>query len=188
MTRTMMARATPKAGQDAQLRTLVEDLARSVRAEPGNIRFEVFAEDGGAMVMLEEYRDEAAFEAHLEMPHTKQFNAALGEVAAGGGSQVTDLTDLAAERHAAPPSAPWPPAVQRSGRPSPRRLFRRVCFDDIRSTSLELVKYETGPLRRCCHTLGVISTRDVPSSEDLALDLSDSAFRSSSFFFFSCSS
>ena len=102
MTRTMMARATPKAGQDAQLRTLAEDLARNVRAEPGNIRFEVFAEDGGAMVMLEEYRDDAAFEAHLEMPHTKQFDAALEEVAAGGSSQVTDLTDVAGKRYAAP--------------------------------------------------------------------------------------
>ncbi|SDF27264.1 Quinol monooxygenase YgiN [Salipiger thiooxidans] len=102
MTRTMMARATPKAGRDAQLRTLVEDLARNVRAEPGNIRFEVFGEEGGAMLMLEEYRDDAAFEAHLEKPHTKQFNASLEDVATGGGSQVTDLAGVAADRPAAP--------------------------------------------------------------------------------------
>ncbi|MDT0684595.1 antibiotic biosynthesis monooxygenase [Roseicyclus sp. F158] len=102
MTRSMMARATPKPGQEGQLRALVEDLACNVRAEPGNIRFEAFAEDGGAMVMLEEYRDDTAFEAHLGMPHTRQFNAALKEVAAGGGPKVTNVADVAADRHAAP--------------------------------------------------------------------------------------
>ena len=101
MTRTMMARATPKAGQDGRLKALVEELARSVRAEPGNIRFEAFTEDGGAVVMLEEYRDEVAFKAHLEKPHTKQFNATLGDVATGGGSHVTDLAEVVANRPAA---------------------------------------------------------------------------------------
>ncbi|MEQ9243558.1 antibiotic biosynthesis monooxygenase [Roseovarius indicus] len=102
MTRTMMARATPGPGQEARLKTLVEELAGHVRAEPGNIRFEAFAESGGAVVMLEEYRDDAAFEAHLDEPHTRQFNEALGEVAAGGASEVTELGAIAAATPAAP--------------------------------------------------------------------------------------
>ena len=48
MTRTMIARVTPRPGQEARLRTLVEELAAQVRAEAGNIRFEAFAEEGGA--------------------------------------------------------------------------------------------------------------------------------------------
>lgn len=95
MTRTMIARATPKAGQAERLEALVETLARKVRREAGNIRFEAFTEDGGAVVMLEEYRDDAAFEAHLGQPHTQEFNAALEEVATGGASSVTDLASFA---------------------------------------------------------------------------------------------
>ena len=102
MTRMMMARATPKPGEEDRLSTLVEELARTVRAEPGNIRFEAFAEEGGAMVMLEEYRDDAAFDAHLGAPHTQQFNAALRKIATGGAAQVTDLRGVAADRTAAP--------------------------------------------------------------------------------------
>ena len=36
MTRTMIARVTPRPGQEARLRTLVEELAAQVRAEAGN--------------------------------------------------------------------------------------------------------------------------------------------------------
>ncbi|WP_203595026.1 antibiotic biosynthesis monooxygenase [Salipiger sp. PrR007] len=101
MTRTLIARATPKAGQADRLATLVETLVGQVRCEAGNIRFEAFTEDGGAVVMLEEYRDDAAFEAHLDQPHTQEFNAALSEVVTGGASTVTDLTRLAEETFAA---------------------------------------------------------------------------------------
>ncbi|WP_083078264.1 antibiotic biosynthesis monooxygenase [Thioclava electrotropha] len=102
MTRTMIARATPKAGQAERLEALVETLARQVRREAGNIRFEAFTEEGGAVVMLEEYRDEAAFKAHLAQPHTQEFNAALEEAATGGGSTVTDLATFADAKPAAP--------------------------------------------------------------------------------------
>lgn len=102
MTRTMIARAVPLDGQAAHLKELVEQLARNVRAEPGNIRFEAHEETAGAMVMLEEYRDDGAFDAHLAMPHTKQFNAVLERIAEGGGSTVTDLTAVAPETTGTP--------------------------------------------------------------------------------------
>ncbi|MGR3372399.1 antibiotic biosynthesis monooxygenase [Pseudooceanicola nanhaiensis] len=102
MTRTMIARVTPRPGQEARLRTLVEELAAQVRAEAGNIRFEAFAEEGGALVMLEEYRDAAAVEAHRSQPHTQRFNAALRDVATEAAPQVTPLSELAAARPAAP--------------------------------------------------------------------------------------
>ncbi|NDW01959.1 antibiotic biosynthesis monooxygenase [Salipiger sp. PrR002] len=102
MTRTMIARATPKVGQTDRLAALVETLAEEVRREAGNIRFEAFSEGNGAVVILEEYRDDAAFEAHLSQPHTQEFNAALEEVATGGASSVTDLACFAGAQVSAP--------------------------------------------------------------------------------------
>ncbi|MBP0617599.1 antibiotic biosynthesis monooxygenase [Jiella mangrovi] len=97
-TRCVIARATPRTGENSHLKTLVEELARNVRAEPGNISFEVYAEESGALVMIERYRDDAAFQMHLDQPHTKQFNAALEEIATGGGSSVSEVTLLEGPR------------------------------------------------------------------------------------------
>lgn len=97
MTRLMMARAVPVSGAEARLQTLVTELARNVRAEPGNLRFEAMTEADGAVVMIEQYRDDAAFEAHLSQPHTQQFNAALEQIAKGGGSSVTELSGFATD-------------------------------------------------------------------------------------------
>ncbi len=104
MTRSMIARAAPRLGQADRLRALVESLAHNVRAEAGNIRFEAHAEaNSGAILMIEEYRDEKSFQAQLDQPHTQQFNAALKDVAEDGASQVTDLTPVAKEKTGAAP-------------------------------------------------------------------------------------
>ncbi|MER5172936.1 antibiotic biosynthesis monooxygenase [Thioclava sp. GXIMD2076] len=102
MTRLMTARAVPLAGQEDRLRALVAELARNVRAEAGNLRFEASHERDGAVVMIEEYRDDQAFEHHLAQPHTQQFNAALEEIVENGGSEVTELTGFAKEEAAHP--------------------------------------------------------------------------------------
>ncbi|MFC0267453.1 antibiotic biosynthesis monooxygenase [Kushneria aurantia] len=95
MTRSMMARITPVEGQTSQVRHHVEALARRVRREAGNIRFETHeASDASGFVIIEEYRDDDAFQRHLAMPHTQQFNAALESLAEGGGSSVTELAPL----------------------------------------------------------------------------------------------
>ncbi|MGZ9809169.1 antibiotic biosynthesis monooxygenase [Pseudoroseicyclus sp. H15] len=101
MTCQIIARATPLPGQESRLHALAEELADRVRAEPGCIRFEVFAEDGGALTMVEEYRDEAAMAAHADAAHTRDFNDALQGVA-GGAPTTTLATPLAAKHYAAP--------------------------------------------------------------------------------------
>lgn len=52
--------------------------------------------------MIERYRDQPAFERHLDMPHTIAFNEALGALAQGGASSVTALAAIGEGRSAAP--------------------------------------------------------------------------------------
>ncbi|MBL3611458.1 antibiotic biosynthesis monooxygenase, partial [Rhodovulum sulfidophilum] len=110
--------------------------------EPGNIRFEAFSEGGGAVVMLEEYRDDAAFEAHLAQPYTKEFNAALAEVATGGASTVTDLASFAS----AQVSAPGIRAVDHAGLTVPDiEAATRFLCDAFGAVTLYDVLPEEGP-------------------------------------------
>ncbi|WP_202814427.1 VOC family protein [Falsirhodobacter sp. alg1] len=102
MTRLMTARAVPLKGQEARLKSLVHDLARDVRTEAGNLRFEATQDENGAVVMIEEYRDDAAFDTHLAQPHTKAFNAALAQTVENGKSEVTELSYFAREDAARP--------------------------------------------------------------------------------------
>ncbi|WP_158583382.1 antibiotic biosynthesis monooxygenase [Salinisphaera sp. Q1T1-3] len=103
MTRTVIARATPLAGQADALRRQIETLAHAVRAEPGNIRFEVYTEaDGQTLQILESYRDDAAFDAHAKSAHTQRFNEALTDIVEGGASTVTELQAIVARPSAAP--------------------------------------------------------------------------------------
>jgi quinol monooxygenase YgiN len=67
-----------------------------VRSEPGNLRFEAYVDRAtGAMVVVERYADQAAFDAHLTHPANAEFNARLGEVLGGGGSTLQLLELLA---------------------------------------------------------------------------------------------
>jgi quinol monooxygenase YgiN/catechol 2,3-dioxygenase-like lactoylglutathione lyase family enzyme len=142
MTRTMIARATPKVGESERLAALVETLAQQVRREAGNIRFEAFSESDGVVVMLEEYRDDAAFEAHLAQPHTKEFNAALAEVATGGASSVTDLVNFAGVKV----SAPQIRAVDHAGLTVPDiEAATRFLSDAFGAVTLYDVLPEDGP-------------------------------------------
>ncbi len=66
-----------------------------VRAEPGNLRFEAYRDrDSGAMVVVERYRDQAAFDSHLTNPANAEFNGKLAEVLDGGGSSLQMLEPL----------------------------------------------------------------------------------------------
>ena len=67
-----------------------------VRAESGNLHFEAFRDrDSGAMVVVERYASQEAFEAHLADPANAAFNAKLAEILGGGGSTLQMLEPLA---------------------------------------------------------------------------------------------
>jgi quinol monooxygenase YgiN len=66
-----------------------------VRTEPGNLRFEVYRDgDTGAMVVVERYASDEAFQAHLAHPENARFNDRLAELLGGGGSSLQLLLPL----------------------------------------------------------------------------------------------
>lgn len=69
--------ALPAAADEVD--ALIQEYAQTVRAEPGNERFEVYrrAEDPDRFVVFEAYRDREAFDAHLGTEAGRAFNAAL---------------------------------------------------------------------------------------------------------------
>lgn len=87
--------AVPGAG-DA-VASLVAGYRRDVAAEPGNLRFDAhrLQDDHDRFFVYEEYRDEAAFAAHLASPANAVFNAALAPLVIGGGSTLTWLDEVA---------------------------------------------------------------------------------------------
>jgi len=67
-----------------------------VRAEPGCIRFEAYHASAqlDRYFVMEQYRDQAAFDAHLTTPHCAEFNAAVAPLIVGGASALTQLVEL----------------------------------------------------------------------------------------------
>ncbi|MGN6198898.1 putative quinol monooxygenase [Humibacter sp.] len=84
-------RALPGAG-DA-VASLVAGYRRSVTAEPGNVRFDAhrLTDDPDTFFVYEEYRDEAAFKAHLAAEHCTRFNEDFAPLVVGGASELTWL-------------------------------------------------------------------------------------------------
>jgi (4S)-4-hydroxy-5-phosphonooxypentane-2,3-dione isomerase len=65
-----------KAGyKDQFVEAVVEDARSSVANEPGCLRFDVIqdANDANRIWLYEVYKDEAAFQAHLQAPHLLKF-------------------------------------------------------------------------------------------------------------------
>ncbi|MER5222231.1 antibiotic biosynthesis monooxygenase [Streptomyces flaveus] len=76
MTITATARQMVKPGTEDRLDALMADLERDIRAhEPGCLRFDyVISEDNpGERLVIEEYADEAALEAHKHTPYLANF-------------------------------------------------------------------------------------------------------------------
>ena len=91
-----MAEFTARAGCEDRVAELVGRLADQVRAEPGNVVFDPFTrtERGREYVVVEAYRDDAAFQRHLNSVHSRTFNAELAELIEGAGSDLTWLTPV----------------------------------------------------------------------------------------------
>ena len=62
-------------GKAEELRTLLVGMARHSRAEPGNLRWDIWQDESepDRIVVDELYRDDSAVIAHHESPHYKDY-------------------------------------------------------------------------------------------------------------------
>ncbi len=89
-----IARIAGKPGQSAALRAALVTLEAATRAEEGCMEFSFYQALGAEdeFLLLEEFRDAAALQAHMQLPHTRAFfDAALVE-----GIQAFDVPALRA--------------------------------------------------------------------------------------------
>ena len=90
----LYAEFTAKPGSESQVETLISGLAEQVRREPGNTEFTVFRERDNPrkFFVLEQYLDEASFDAHIRAEYGLIFNQQLSSLIEEGESQLTWLT------------------------------------------------------------------------------------------------
>jgi quinol monooxygenase YgiN len=74
---------TPKPGCAAELQEMLFAMAPLSRAEPGNLRWDVWREqgEGGRFVLDELYKDNAAVTAHRETAHFQNYLSRIGSLA-----------------------------------------------------------------------------------------------------------
>ncbi|MFQ5789184.1 MAG: putative quinol monooxygenase [Acidobacteriota bacterium] len=70
----VVARMVARSGKEAALKETLTQLIEPTRAEPGCVRYELYQgeESPGEFLFVEEYKDEAAFDAHLASPHVRK--------------------------------------------------------------------------------------------------------------------
>ncbi|MET7679779.1 antibiotic biosynthesis monooxygenase family protein [Streptomyces sp. NPDC005423] len=96
MKRTLLAEFTAAEGAQDEVARLIGDYALKVREEEGNIAFDVYtrADNPRAFWIFEVYRDEDAFQAHLDAPYGGPFNASLVPLIEEVASVLTFLDPL----------------------------------------------------------------------------------------------
>jgi len=96
MTVALYAEFTATPGNLERVRSLIDEFATTVRAEPGNICFDAHsvAAHPAKIFVYELYRDRAAFDEHLAAAAGAEFNRALTDLVEGGGSSLTMLTPI----------------------------------------------------------------------------------------------
>jgi quinol monooxygenase YgiN len=95
--KTLLAEFTAREGSEDEVARLLRDYARQVREEEGNLAFDVYtkAATPRAYWIFEVYRDEDAFQAHLNAPYGGPFNAALAPLIEEDASVLTFLEPVA---------------------------------------------------------------------------------------------
>lgn len=93
MTKTLYAEFTAREGAAAEVARLLREYALKVRAEEGNLAFDVYtkSEAPRAFWIFEAYRDEEAFRTHLKAPYGGPFNTALTPLIEETASVLTHL-------------------------------------------------------------------------------------------------
>ena len=83
MTSKITAILTAHPGKAAELRELLVGMAPHCRAEPGNLRWDVWRDPTheGRFVLDELYRDAAGVQAHRDTPHYKSYLAKVPDLA-----------------------------------------------------------------------------------------------------------
>lgn len=73
----LVARMTARAGEEERAADLIRRLAEASRTEPGNLHYVPHRdpEDPRVFLIYEQYRDEAAFEAHGQTEHFQTIGA-----------------------------------------------------------------------------------------------------------------
>lgn len=90
----ILASVRAKSGQGELVKTGLQALVEPSRAEAGCGRYELFAtNDPDVLLVLEEWQDQAALDAHMATAHFQAFVAEVGE-ALGGPPEITPLTPL----------------------------------------------------------------------------------------------
>ncbi|MFJ4539359.1 putative quinol monooxygenase [Streptomyces tibetensis] len=97
MTKTLLAEFTAREGTEDEVTRLIQEYALKVREEEGNLAFDVYTKAAvpRAYWIFEVYRDEDAFQAHLNAPYGGPFNAALTPLIEEDASVLTFLDPLA---------------------------------------------------------------------------------------------
>ncbi|OYX49962.1 MAG: antibiotic biosynthesis monooxygenase [Alphaproteobacteria bacterium 32-64-14] len=72
-----------RAGKEAQLESLLRQLAVASRLEAGNLRWDIWQDqaDAGTFVLDELYADDAAVLAHRATPHFQTYLASINDLA-----------------------------------------------------------------------------------------------------------
>ncbi len=71
---TIVAPVRVKPGKTAEFEAIVVDLIKASRAEAGNVSYDLYRdlENGNILAFIENWRDRAAFDFHLDTPHFKK--------------------------------------------------------------------------------------------------------------------
>ena len=79
----IVAILTPRPGKAEDLKALLFGMAPHCRAEPGNLRWDIWRDRAQAdrFVLDELYRDPAALEAHRKTPHYLDYLARIPDLA-----------------------------------------------------------------------------------------------------------
>jgi quinol monooxygenase YgiN len=74
---------TAKPGKAKELEDLLRSLTGPSRAEPGNLRYDLWRDrdDAGRLVLDELYTDDAAVEAHRAAPYFQVYLSKIGDLA-----------------------------------------------------------------------------------------------------------
>ena len=80
----IFVRFEPKPGERDAVRAAIEAVLEPSRAEPGCVRINVYesTREPHCFLIHSKWRDEAAFEAHAQLPHTQRFVALASELIA----------------------------------------------------------------------------------------------------------
>jgi len=79
----IMAILSARPGMEAELQALLDSMVAPCRAEPGNLRWDIWRDrdDSGRFVLDELYSDAAAAAAHRQTTHFSNYVSKIGDLA-----------------------------------------------------------------------------------------------------------